>query len=354
MSETLGTVALMAQVYAAADEARHWPKTLGALGADGGVLYVVDVPSGLTTFWSSAKLDRAHLQAIRERYRPLEFLNRIRTEFGRDQALTRGRVLADDEFEKSALYTEVLKAARIWHVLGGVVAGDKATVAALGFYRPREKAAFTDAEIERFRAFAPHVGAAVRLQQKIAALELRLGDASEVLDRLPLGVLLVDGRGRIITMNRIASQIVSQNDGLRADAGRICRADVAAERERLAHLIASAANRESVKGAPPGGAVKLTRPSGKRALSVLVAPLTGAGQAASARRAAILYVRDPESRRPTPVRVLADAAAQFGVSLNKVKTHLQNVFRKTDTTRQSELLSLVLTGPATLADREAS
>ena len=51
---------------------------------------------------------------------------------------------------------------------------------------------------------------------------------------------------------------------------------------------------------------------------------------------------------------LEDAAAQFGVSLNTVKTHLQNVFRKTDTTRQSELLSLVLTGPATLADREAS
>ena len=381
MSETLSTEALMAQVYAAADEARHWPKTLGALGgalgADGGVLYVVDVPSGLTTFWSSAKLDRAHLQAIRERYRPLEFLTRIRTEFGRDQALTRGRVLADDEFEKSALYTEILKAARIWHVLGGVVAGDKATVAALGFYRPREKDVFTDAEIERFRAFAPHVGADVRLQQKIAALELRLGDTAEVLDRLPLGVLLVDGRGRIVTMNRIARQIVSQNDGLRADAARVCRADVPAERERLAHLIASAANRESVKGAPPGGAVKLTRPSGKRALSVLVAPLTGTGQAAGSRRAAILYVHDPESRRGTPVRVLADAygltasearllgalldgkrledaAAQFGVSLNTVKTHLQNVFRKTDTTRQSELLSLVLTGPATLADREAS
>ena len=381
MSEALGIDGLTGQVYAAADEARHWPKTLGALagalGADGGVLYVVDVPSGLTTFWSSAKLDRALLKAIRERYRPLEFLNRIRTEFGRDQALTRGRVLADDEYEKSALYTEVLKAARVWHVLGGIVAGDQATVAALGFHRPRDKAAFDEAEIERFRVFAPHVGAADRLRQKIAALELRLGDAAEVLDRLPLGVLLVDGRGRIITMNRIARQIVSQNDGLRADNARVCRADVAAERDRLAKLIASAANRESVKGAPPGGAVKLTRPSGKRALSVLVAPLTGTGQAAGLRRAAILYVRDSERARRTPLRVLADAygltvsearllsalmegkrledaASEFRVSVNTVKTHLQNIFRKTDTRRQSELLSLVLTGPATLADREGA
>ena len=105
MSEALDIDGLMAQVYAAADETRHWPKTLGALGADGGVLYVVDVPSGLTTFWSSAKLDRAHLQAIRERYRPLEFLNRIRTEFGRDQALTRGRVARRRRIRKQrALY----------------------------------------------------------------------------------------------------------------------------------------------------------------------------------------------------------------------------------------------------------
>ncbi len=377
MSEALDIDGLMAQVYAAADETRHWPKTLGALGADGGVLYVVDVPSGLTTFWSSAKLDRAHLQAIRERYRPLEFLNRIRTEFGRDQALTRARVLADDEYENSALYTEVLKAARIWHVIGGIVAGDKVTVAALGFYRPREKDAFTDAEIERFRALAPHVGAAVRIQQKIAALELRLADAAEVLDRLPLGVLLVDGRGRIITMNRGAKRIVAQNDGLRADAARVCRADVAAERDKLAKLIASAANRESVEGSPPGGAVKLTRPSGKRALSVLVAPLIGTGQAAGLRRGAILYVRDSETTGRTPLRVLADAygltdsearllsalmdgirledaASELRVSVNTVKTHLQNIFRKTDTRRQSELLSLVLTGPATLADREGA
>ncbi len=158
------------QVYAAADAARHWPKALGALagalGAD--VLYVVDVPSGLTTFWSSAKLNRALLKAIRERYRPLEFLNRIRTEFGRDQALTRGRVLADDEYKKSALYTEVLKAARVWHVLGGIVAGDQATVAALGFHRPRDKAAFGEAEIECFRAFAPHVGAAAGVKARPA------------------------------------------------------------------------------------------------------------------------------------------------------------------------------------------
>jgi hypothetical protein len=160
MSEVLGIDGLMSQVYAAADEARHWPKTLGALagafGADGGILYVVDVPSGLTTFWSSAKLDRKLLQAIRERYRPLEFLNRIRTEFGRDQALTRARVLADDEYEKSALYTEVLKAARMWHMVGGIVAGDQTTVAALGFHRPREKKAFGDADIERFRSWWRH------------------------------------------------------------------------------------------------------------------------------------------------------------------------------------------------------
>ena len=88
-------------------------------------------------------------------------------------------------------------------------------------------------------------------------------------------------------------------------------------------------------------------------------------------------MRDSETTGRTPLRVLADAygltvsearllsalmdgkrledaATELRVSVNTVKTHLQNIFRKTETRRQSELLSLVLTGPATLADREGA
>ncbi len=114
-----------------------------------------------------------------------------------------------------------------------------------------------------------------------------------------------------------------------------------------------------------------------RPLSVLVAPLTGKGARQGRRGAAVLYVRDPESPQTTSAAVLADVygltaseakllqaliegkrledmARDFKVTINTLRTHLKSIFRKTDTKRQSELLSLVLSGPATHAARETS
>ena len=123
--------------------------------------------------------------------------------------------------------------------------------------------------------------------------------------------------------------------------------------------------------------MKIPRPSQLRPLSVLVAPLTGKGARQGRRGAAVLYVRDPELPQTTSAAVLADVygltaseakllqaliqgkrledmARDFKVSINTLRTHLKNIFRKTDTKRQSELLSLVLSGPATHAARETS
>jgi DNA-binding CsgD family transcriptional regulator len=47
-------------------------------------------------------------------------------------------------------------------------------------------------------------------------------------------------------------------------------------------------------------------------------------------------------------RTLAQAAKAREVSVNTVRTHLRAVFQKTGTRRQSELVRLLLTGPASL------
>ena len=98
-----------------------------------------------------------------------------------------------------------------------------------------------------------------------------------MLDRLPLGVIVVDAGGRVITKNRSASEIAKRADGLGVDGGGICRAEGAKERARLADMIARAASSEPGPGAERARAMKIPRPSQQRPLSVLVAPLTGKG-----------------------------------------------------------------------------
>jgi DNA-binding CsgD family transcriptional regulator len=87
--------------------------------------------------------------------------------------------------------------------------------------------------------------------------------------------------------------------------------------------------------------------------------------------AAVVFVTDPERQTETPPELLKrlygltpreadlaalllqgidlkEAARQLGTSMNTARTHLRLIFEKTDTHRQSELIHLLLRGPAGL------
>ena len=51
---------------------------------------------------------------------------------------------------------------------------------------------------------------------------------------------------------------------------------------------------------------------------------------------------------------LENVAAERGVTMNTVRSQLKQVFSKTDTSRQGELVHLVLTGIASLRNGDAS
>ncbi len=50
---------------------------------------------------------------------------------------------------------------------------------------------------------------------------------------------------------------------------------------------------------------------------------------------------------------LEEAAEVRGVSINTIRSHLRNIFLKTDTRRQGDLVRLVLTGVAPLRELSA-
>ena len=103
----------------------------------------------------------------------------------------------------------------------------------------------------------------------LTRLEAERDAALDALDRLPVGVVLVDGQGRVITMNVAAEEITLLADGLGVTAG-VLRAATSHETAALAGLIASAAATGSGQGLEPGGAMAVSRPSMLRPLSVLV------------------------------------------------------------------------------------
>lgn len=180
------------------------------------------------------------------------------------------------------------------------------------------------------------------------------------LDRLALGVIVVDAEARVLFMNQSGRDIVADRDGLFVGPKGDCRAGLPAETRRLHEAI------RAVAATGEGDAVAVSRRSPERSHSILVAPLAGAN--ADGVRKVVLYVNDPE-RHPLPppahlAQVLAlnpaearlihslaagstleEAAALSGITTGSARTYLKRIFLKTGTSRQVDLVRLVLTLP---------
>lgn len=212
----------------------------------------------------------------------------------------------------------------------------------------------------------PHVARAVQIDHKVEAARWEEEASRALVDRLPVGIVMVDAGGRVLSMNRRAEGFVAGADGLTVDRAGILRAATAAGSARLLELIGATAESGS------SDAILVERPSQRRPFSVLVTPLADGGSEWGLRRAAAMVViGDPDLEAevsPDSLRALygltgrqavlvselckggrlEDVAGTFGISRNTAKVQLSRIFERTNTRRQSELIKMILSGPALL------
>jgi DNA-binding CsgD family transcriptional regulator len=179
----------------------------------------------------------------------------------------------------------------------------------------------------------------------------------EAIEMIGFGVLLVSEDGFVNFANGMARRLIQRGDGLRADGGWIAGtcSDVTA---RLRAFI-----KHSAKDGSGGATVIVARGSSRPSLFVHVMPLGRGGRPALRSAAALIFIIDPEVQ-PLPsfnafaalygltcaeTRVLREiiggqglvaAAAKLRISETTARTHLQHIFDKTGTKRQTELLCL--------------
>lgn len=138
---------------------------------------------------------------------------------------------------------------------------------------------------------------------RLGTLETRLHGLEDALDRLPMGVALVDERGGVLALNRVAERIVAEGDGLWVDREGLAAASPRVTRE-LRRLIAGASAAARGEGTAAGGVLALDRPSGARELALLIAPLAREPGVSGRWPAAIVFVSDPEQADQPPETVL--------------------------------------------------
>lgn len=198
-------------------------------------------------------------------------------------------------------------------------------------------------------------GARLRMQSRMRGL-------TEAVNKSDVGILLVDGHGRPLFVNAAAQALIECNDGLKNN-GALLSGNRLSDTLRL-----QAAIEHVVGGAGDGGktvapVVALNRRDQRPLLAAIVA--SDVRPASSEECAAVIHVFDPaQDLRPlvepacklyglSPVETrlaclmadgisLTDAAERMHIREQTARSYLKQIFQKTETKRQAELVWLLL------------
>jgi len=376
MSEELAR-ALIDRIYEAASEPESecWQDFVDELSeAMGGaaVILVMQLPGSRVPTLSF----RAHLRPIPARVLAKAYRTSLPLVPGADRMVAAGFVpmeelLAVEDLSDNAFYAEWMEpqGIRVQRGLSHCFASENhEAMAMIVVLERKESRAIGRAERALCDTLAPHLACAYRLHRRMGGEQHERMARAGVMDRLPVGLVLLDHELRPVLTNRTADRILALDDGfsLGPDGMRVANSRDDAVIQGILTEIAAG------KRSPEDGemVMAVSRPSGKRAFPLLIGMLGEAAAGDVAEDAVIsLIFGDPETGQGIPPEALrtaykltpaeselvgmlaegyslTEAATNRGVSVNTARTQLKHVFAKTDTNRQGALIRLVLTGSA--------
>lgn len=360
--------------YEAAEDAALWPSFLedcrSLVNARIGTLEVYDENTRTGSIKASVNVDTKFLVDYASYFaekNPWHKGSRERLPF--DKAVTGSMLVTEGELLRSEFYQDFMRHVGAFHLAGGMLLETNEGSISLSFFRPRACEDFGSQELALLNVLLPHVKQSLYLHQKIGQAEDLRGAMAEAIDRIPLGVIVVDGYSRILAANRKASEILVENDGLSSERDGL-HASTHIQTASLQKLVACTAETSKGCGSHPGGVLSLRRPSLKDPLLVRVVPLSSHTHLVGhSQAAAVIFVSDPCARtalshlaslfnlttaeerlacKLLDGQTLDEIAIELQVSRNTVATQLKSIFQKTSTRRQADLIRLLLRSVATI------
>jgi DNA-binding CsgD family transcriptional regulator len=267
-----------------------------------------------------------------------------------------------EELEQSVAYREYYQPLGVEGGFGGVFLRTNAGSSAIAVARGKEQGPCGEREISILRPLMPHLRRAAILHGELASMRVQLATFTGHLDRYPHPFLLTDADSRVLYANAAAREITARRDGLAIEAGRIVITTLAQHRA-LRKAIGEVSGGQGL----PLRRLEVARPSRKHPYRVLVmnVPNSGALPLGIAQPAAAVLVVDGESgAEPDPAilrelfsltpaearvtgrlvlgRSVEEIAQELGTSIETVRSQVRSILSKTSTTRQGEMISLVL------------
>ncbi|WP_177203559.1 helix-turn-helix transcriptional regulator [Marinospirillum celere] len=268
-------------------------------------------------------------------------------------------VISDQDYLRSEHYNQVFRLNGNFYAMGSHVERSQTRSLQVGVHRPRSQGPFSAQECRLLEYFSPHLREAAKLLTLLDEYRQALTRSRLALDQLPYGVWELDEQLRCVWMNTEAEQALeNQVYGLKTRAEKLTFAkDQDAVRLNKAY--------RALQNQPKTSTLTLKIAQGQAAL-VFVTVQNSSQQLSADRGCSYLaFLLDSQRQlqldplalgqfyqlTPAEVRLLNhflqgkdlhEISNCLQVSLNTLRSQLKSILRKTETTRQAELMRKLL------------
>lgn len=278
-------------------------------------------------------------------------------------------VMPVQEFHGTRVYRELLQPSGVEHSLMVQYSESPEAFTGLAFLRGPNDLPFTPDDSIRLGELVPHLRRALAIQRQLSRMDHQMQASYEVLDTLPTGVAIADDSGLVEFANTVAFDIFNQRDGIELRNRKLYVPARRSEVNLLEVVRAVAQGREN-------SVVTVVRPSAKPGFECFVTrlarPQRGLLPNLLARPRVALYLSDPAQPLETPAELLQrmfgltpaearvlqcllagqdveGAAAEIGVGVATVRSQVQAILLKTDSSRQADVIQKVMSSPLWMA-----
>jgi DNA-binding CsgD family transcriptional regulator len=237
---------------------------------------------------------------------------------------------------------------------------------ALGVTRPRASGVLSKDAPQFIELFSPHMARTFQIQAKLDTLNVAAESTSAALDRWDTGLIALARHARVVGMNAAAEAMIKTQRSLMMRHDTVTAVDET-QQPQLNKLIADSVRTGDGLGTGAGGALQL-RGKDSTPVPIVITPFRSERLFAECRPCALLFIVDPAAKpltRKTLLQILYGltpaesrlvsfllegldlkiAAEHLRVTTGTARFMLKQVFHKTSTHRQSQLIRLLSSLP---------
>jgi DNA-binding CsgD family transcriptional regulator/PAS domain-containing protein len=356
---------LLNLIYDAAAEEELWTQALidiaDLTGSLGGFMYGVENKARMVTFMFNGRMSEESHRVYRERH----MVNPWAAYMNSSPV---GRLVQSDDIvslpalQRTAFFDEVLRPQEMAHNAMVPLAAKRDFQVGFNMCRSARQGPFEADELLFISRLFPHLRRSLLLGFRLDGYKALQQAQFSVLDRLAVGVILLDRATKVIFANS-AARAMTAGDGPLRLRNSVVTAASPASGQRLGGLIDAA-----LRGAPLG-VMSVPHPDDGRLLTVLASSIRSRdidrfGGLGMRDAAAMVFIFDPARPLDIPAEWIMDAyrltlaearvalsvssgasvaetAHRLNISPNTVKTHLRRVFVKTGASRQADLARII-------------